>query len=552
MKTSCEACGSSDAKEIYPEGTAYCFSCETFFPNEKGETVTTQKAKTDLVPGGTYQTFRSISADTCKRFKYKLTDQGVHLAPYFSKEGDLIAQHLRYPGDKSQMPFRGAPEADMMMFGQQLWSAGASSRLVICEGEIDTLSVAEAVGTSWAVVGIPGIDRTKKVIKANLEFIIQFDEIVIMFDNDDPGRKGVKDALALLPHEKTKFVNEFEPECKDANDILQKYGTKALRNTIFYKAEKYIPQEVKRIDTIKVDKEDFNITLFPWNSWNRKLYARRSGELTVYTSGSGMGKSTILRAIYNSLADQEESCGLIMLEESTQETKADLMSHLINKPIRKILAQRAVNKAMEDKGLDPLFENVIELTDEEIADAEAQFNAKKNLYIVDHVGGYTAQFLVDKIRYMAVSLGVKHILLDHITLMISSDSTIENEVKSTDVIMKELRSLAEQYDINIDIISHIRKRGNGQKSTYGGAQITMEELRGSGSLYQVANNVICLERDQHDEENKNKTIVRSLKSRLSGYTGIIGELVYNTNTGELLDREVETEFKDETEDDTYG
>jgi len=119
--------------------------------------------------------------------------------------------------------------------------------------------------------------------------------------------------------------------------------------------------------------------------------------------------------------------------------------------------------------------------------------------------------------------------------MISSDETIENEVKSTDVIMKQLRSLAEECDINIDIISHIRKRPNGHKSAYGGAQISMEELRGSGSLYQVANNVICLERDQHDEENKNKTTVRSLKSRLSGYTGVIGTLEYDAITGELID-----------------
>jgi twinkle protein len=191
--------------------------------------------------------------------------------------------------------------------------------------------------------------------------------------------------------------------------------------------------------------------------------------------------------------------------------------------------------------MDPIFSGIQELDDTEMAEAEAKLNSL-DLHMVDHVGGYNAQSLLDKIRFMAVSLGVKNILLDHITLMISADETIDNEVKSTDVIMKQLRSLAEECDINIDIISHIRKRGGGQKSTYGGAQITMEELRGSGSLYQVANNVICLERDQHDEENKNKTLVRSLKSRLSGYTGEIGTLSYDETTGILSD--VEANFTD--------
>jgi twinkle protein len=152
-----------------------------------------------------------------------------------------------------------------------------------------------------------------------------------------------------------------------------------------------------------------------------------------------MGKSTILRNIYFSLLDQGESCGLIMLEESTQETKADLMSSLLNKPIRRIIAQRGVNKALEAKGLTPIFDSIPDLDEAELKEAEAKLNTM-NLHLVDHVGGYNAQSLLDKIRFMAVSLGVKNILLDHITLMISSDETIDNEVKSTDVIMKQLRS----------------------------------------------------------------------------------------------------------------
>ncbi len=547
-KTNCSSCGSSDGKHIYPENTAYCFACDTFFPNlEEGESAPKDRPKADLVYGGEFHSFRGISRETVVKFKYKLNmEKGVHIAPYYSKDGKYIAQHIRYEGRKDAMPWKGTPEKDMQMFGQQLWGAGTSKRLVICEGEVDALSVSESLGNTWATVGIPGASNTEKSLKANLEFIQRFDEIVIFFDNDEPGREATKAALKILPHNKTKFVKEFPTGCKDANDILTKLGGKTLRETVFYRAEKYIPAEVTPVEKIEMSEEDFSITLFPWNSWNKKLYARRSGELTVYTSGSGMGKSTILRNIYFSLLDQNESCGLIMLEESLQETKADLMSSLLNKPIRRIIAQRGVNKALEAKGLTPIFDSIPDLDEAELKEAEAKLNTM-NLHLVDHVGGYNAQSLLDKIRFMAVSLGVKNILLDHITLMISSDETIDNEVKSTDVIMKQLRSLAEECNINIDIISHIRKRGGGQKSTYGGAQITMEELRGSGSLYQVANSVICLERDQHDEEDKNKTTVRSLKARLSGYTGVIGTLAYDEETGILSDVEGSSGFTDETE-----
>ncbi len=546
MKTNCTSCGSSDGKEVYPDGGTHCFVCEeTTFPD--GPRATPQaKPAIPLVTTGEYHGARSITRETMLKFKYKIDlDKGIHIAPYYCKDGNPIAQHIRLEGSKDKMPWKGKTQPDMQMFGQQLWGAGASKRIVVCEGEIDTLSVSESLGNTWATVGIPGASSTEKSLKANLEFLQRFDEIVLFFDNDEAGKEATKTALKILPHNKTKFVKEYPIGCNDANDILVRYGGKTLRETVFYKTEHYIPAEVKPVDKIEITDEDFAVTLFPWGSWNKKLFARRSGELTVYTSGSGMGKSTIMRYIYHNLLQQNESCGMIMLEESTQETKADLMSSLLNKPIRRIIAQRGVNKALESKGLPKLFEDIPELNETEMKLAEAELD-QMPLHIVDHVGGYNARSLLDKIRFMAISLGVKNILLDHITLMISSDETIDNEVKSTDVIMKQLRSLAEECNINIDIISHIRKRGGGQKSTYGGAQITMEELRGSGSLYQVANNVICLERDQHDEEAKNVTTVRSLKSRLSGYTGIIGALEYDETTGELRDVDSETSFQDES------
>ena len=34
--TSCERCGSSDAKAVYSSGTAFCFSCESYFSDEEG------------------------------------------------------------------------------------------------------------------------------------------------------------------------------------------------------------------------------------------------------------------------------------------------------------------------------------------------------------------------------------------------------------------------------------------------------------------------------------------------------------------------------------
>lgn len=542
-KTSCPDCGSSDARAMYSNGSSYCFSCQTFTksPTDDAEPVETGLDVSKFVFGG-YVPKRGLTVDTMKRYGYQInnmmSETDVHIAPYYNEDKQLCAQHLRYEGDKSKMPFKGTNPKTMLMFGQQLFPAGGK-RLVICEGEIDAMSTYQAMGSSWPVVGIPGADRTKKCITANLPFIESFEEVVLFFDNDEAGKQATKTALELLSFGKAKIVAEYPQDCKDANDILIKHGPKTLRETVFYKAEEYRPEGVVTMKDVRFNPESFSVSLYPWECFNKKLYARRGGELTVYTAGSGIGKSTILRAIYADLIKQGEKCAGIFLEETIAETKADIMSSILGKPIRKILAQIAVNNALTDKGLEPLFPDVEELDTKLLSQAEDQVD-ESGMLLIDHSKGYNLESVLSQIRYLAVSKGVKHILLDHISLLISSDREIDNEVKATDVVMKEFRILAEELGINIDIISHVRKRGNGQKSVNSGAQIHVEELRGSGSLFQVANNVVSFERHQQDDD-PNLTVCRSLKNRLAGFTGVIGQLRFDPETGSLTEEHYEGE-----------
>ena len=543
-KTSCPSCGSSDANAVYEkEGKHYtkCYSCGKL-DNPEG-TIERKESGYDLSKFiyGEYIPKRGLKVETLKKYNYQINQTysptcDVHIAPYYDETGVMCAQHLRYEDDKSKMPFKGSNPSRMQMFGQQLFAAG-QKRLVITEGEIDAMSVYQTLGSSWPVIGVPGANRTTKCISANLEYVESFDEVILFFDNDEAGRKATEEALKVLSYGKAKFIKEFPLDCKDANDILIKKGPDELRKTVFFKAEEYIPEGVSTMESIVFNTEDFNVSLYPWDCFNRKLYARRGGELTVYTAGSGIGKSTIMRAIYSGLLDQGESCAGIFLEETIAETKAEIMSQILGKPIRKLLAQQAINKAFEAKGKEPLFKDVEALDPETLKATEKQVN-DTGFLLVDHSKGYDLSSVLSQIRFLAISKGVRHILLDHISLLISSDKTIDNEVKATDVVMKELRILAEDLGINIDIVSHVRKRTAGQKSVNTGAQINVEELRGSGSLFQIANNVICFERSQQDDD-PNLTLCRSLKNRLAGYTGVIGHLRYDPETGLLSEEDYE-------------
>jgi len=238
--------------------------------------------------------------------------------------------------------------------------------------------------------------------------------------------------------------------------------------------------------------------------------------------------------------EEDRSVGCIMLEEAPQETMDDMISLMLNKPVRAIRAMRMMNDLRIKMGKKPLNMSVIDdLSDEEYANAKSKL-CETNFYIYDHLGNNAMQNLLARMEYMAVSLKVDVIVLDHITaaaagLMGMDNKDIEgggSERIIIDTLMKELRSLAVRTGVHIDIISQLKKT---DKAYEEGDRITLQDLRGSGALASVPNTVVALERDRQntDEKIANTTIVRVLKNRLTGRAGIASSLFYDHNSGRL-------------------
>ena len=150
---------------------------------------------------------------------------------------------------------------------------------------------------------------------------------------------------------------------------------------------------------------------------------------------------------------------------------------------------------------------------------------------------------------MAVSLGVDVIVLDHITAAAAGLLNDANDFDGgsserllIDNIMKEFRGLVSRTGVRIDVVSQLKKT---QKAYEEGDRITLQDLRGSGSLASVPNTVIALERDRQNTDPKiaNTTTIRVLKNRLTGKSGVASCLYYDHNTGRL--RELDFAFDDE-------
>ena len=548
-KTECPKCASiggdrsGDNLAVYDDHV-YCFKCG-YHKNNKGVTMQeesiVEQAKEFKALSGTYSdlTDRGITEKTCRIYGYqvaRVNGKDVQIANYY-RGGELLGQHLR--GPNKQFGWKGTAKG-IELFGQHLWKSAGGKRLIITEGEIDCMTVNQVLGGTWPVVSLPnGAQSAAKAIKENLEFVNSYAEVVLCFDMDDPGQKAALEVAELLPPGKCKIA---KLPYKDANECLQNANTKQLVSAL-WEAQAYSPDEIlhisKIVDTVDTMAE-VKVYPFPYDGLSEFLIGQRSGEITLWCSGTGSGKSTILRELMHHHLEEGRSVGCIMLEESPQETLDDMISLMLNKPVRAIRACRMMNDLRIKMGKKPINMSIVDdLSDDEYNSARNKL-CQTSFYVYDHLGNNAMQNLLARMEYMAVSLKVDVIVLDHITaaaagLMGMDNKDIEgggSERIIIDTLMKELRSLAVRTGVHIDIISQLKKT---DKAYEEGDRITLQDLRGSGALASVPNTVVALERDRQntDEKIANTTIVRVLKNRLTGRAGIASSLFYDHNSGRL-------------------
>jgi ribosomal protein S27AE len=175
VKTNCENCGSSDANHVYNDDNprSHCFSCGiTVFLNERKPMELIED--TDFLMNSsmideinTYRSYpmtsRGISQDVVDHFNVKMSvdingKPQSHFYPY-TINGELSA----YKERKLPKEFRTHGDfKNVELFGQQQSTSGFT--LVICEGEIDALSVAQAYkekyGRTYSVVAVPSSSST--------------------------------------------------------------------------------------------------------------------------------------------------------------------------------------------------------------------------------------------------------------------------------------------------------------------------------------------------------------------------------------------------------
>ena len=398
----------------------------------------------------------------------------------------------------------------------------SGKRIVVTEGELDAASCYEAM-PGWPMVSLPhGCASAKKDCQKQIPLFQGYDEIVLFFDGDDPGRKAAEEAASVLPPGKVKIARL--EGYKDASDALQNEDAEAIRKAI-WDAKPFRPDGIIDAKTLR----DLVITPqkpfdheYPFKGLNEKLHGIRYGELTTFTAGSGAGKTSIIRHIATHLLQQGESVGVLELEASNRRTALGLMSTAVGKNY-----------------------HIGEHDQEELDTAFSDSIANWNLFVFDGFGSYDPDIIYNRIEYLATGLECKVIFLDHLSILLSGLDG--DERRMIDVTMTRLRSLVERTGIALFLVSHLRRASNDKHSHEEGGRVSLSSLRGSHSIAQISDQVIALEVDQQSGSERKPTTIRILKNRYSGEVGVACQLTYDLSTCRFNENEVTPEFNPATD-----
>lgn len=557
----CPKCGASDNLVRYADGHAHCYTpgCGHFERGEfdvrsnnssgtqgtsvggNTETLSEQRSSSGLLnpQDGEWRPLdkRRINSDTLRKFGYfkaNFRGQLAHVAPYHGQDGKVVAQKLRLP-DKS-FPLLKGPGYEKLghckLFGQQFFGDRFDKRVVVCEGEIDAMSVAQVMDFKLAAVSINGGSASAvECLKSNYRWLDSFAEIILFFDNDEPGRKAAEESAKLFKVGKVKIA--VMPDFKDASEAVQANKTGDIAAAI-YGAETWRPRGiVNAADCAKdFDSEEEEAKWeYPWPILNEMTGGIVQGQSNLLVAGTGMGKSVILSELILDLAlRQGAKVGLMSFEATRKEAMEGLMS---------IKASRRVH--LED----------IPKADKRRIHAETFGSRRIELYDQE-TAERTLDAILGYVRYMAKGLDCQIVVVDPLSFVIAGVELAADERRVLDKVARDFAAMAKELGIVV-FVSHHLSRPLGGKPFEEGRQITIDNIRGSGSIAHFASTVIGLEGNQQGEEPTLRRF-RIAKCRRAGRTGIADRLEFSFETGRYTttDKDYEAAEADEGKSVQFG
>lgn len=376
-----------------------------------------------------------------------------------------------------------------------------NSPLLICEGEPDCLSAIEA-GFKNAV-SVPLGSSNLHWIDENLEWLDQFESIIICADNDDAGVKMQKECVPRLGSWRTKVVDipaipigNTERVTKDLNEILYVCGKDKVLELILDAKDSPVPSVADLSDVEPTEYEDVDGVTTGLKAIDDELMRLFFGTLTIVSGQPGSGKSSLLTQLACNSLDNDIGTWLFSGELPNGVEKS-WFNYIFAGP-------RNITDAISRRG-NP-YKKISTTT---LAEINKTYKGRWHIYRDDYDN--TLDKLIASMTDTVRKYGARCLILDN--FMCIDTETSEEELRSQTDTIEKLIEFAKKYQVAVILVCHPRKMD-------AGTNVGIYDIAGTSNIVNLAHRTIGLRRVT-DAERENAAKYSEKRRQLLKYDVIV-------------------------------
>lgn len=456
-----------------------------------------------------YLESRGISEEVAK--KYEITVQTSHpnilVFPFYDEKGVLqFVKYRKTDFDKAKDANKEWCEASTkpILFGMKQCDDSFDT-LTLTEGQLDSLAVATAGVPN--VVSVPTGAKGFTWIPYCWDWLCKWKKIIV-FGDFEKGSISLLDELAKRLKDRVEHVREDNyKDCKDANEILLKYGAEQVRKCVEESVKLPIDNvidlaDVKELDPYSIEKIPTGIA----DVDNLLCGGIPFGVVTIVTGKSGKGKSTFVGQIITRALNKGDNV-FVYSGEMPNYLFKNAIDFQIAGPAnvveedRRDYVKRYVRKSAKDK--------IVEW-----------YRGKCMLYDRTMVKDEDTD-LLNTIERMIVSQNVRVIVIDNLMTMINKTRVKGSKLEAQSEVSNALEDMARFYNVCIILVAHKRKDSGIDDEDMD------DSIRGDSDIVNSAGVIIHynVNKDENTMENYPR-IISVTKNRVFGRTSYRGWKVH--------------------------
>ena len=378
-----------------------------------------------------------------------------------------------------------------ILFGMYQCNPG-NKTLIMTEGQIDSLSVAES-GIENAV-SVPTGKNGFTWVPYCWDWLQQFETLIVFGDNENG-------SITLLDDMKRRFRGTIKAVkqqdykgCKDANELLQKYGKEAVRRAV-ERAECVPVQRIIRLSDVKtVDLFSLPKISTGFKTLDKVLAGGiYLGQTVIVTGKRGDGKSTFTSQILVNALDQ----GIRVLAYS-----GELPDYFFKRwmDFQAAGKHNVIDRAAENGNISYF------VTNEKISKIEEWYRERAYLYDNQSTSDDELEDLLQTIEKAVQQYGIQLVLLDNLMTALDVGMSVDL-YRAQSKFVDKLVKMAKRLQVAVILVVHPRKNRFGNDDT--------DEVSGSADITNKVDIVMTYKRNLASFENAERVVTVS-KNRLTG------------------------------------